>query len=117
MKSKKKFFFIIITVFICLALLISVLSGCGKKPAYEDIWEFCQSYIRGQLKEYSEYNLIFPEKYKEGISQTGDSKYEIKSYIIDYYKGCCGNYKRRDFTMVIDYENGNYTVQTFNLSD
>jgi len=115
-KSIKIFFALLIAI-LCFILIISIFTGCSKKPSVEDIWKFTQGYIRDQLGIYSEYNLVFPEKYKEYVSQLDKNRYEIKSYIIDYYSGCCGNYKRRDFSMIVDYKNEKYSVLSFNIQD
>lgn len=117
MNKKNKIIPGLILFFFCLLMISGIFTGCEQKVSKLEIWEFTTQYVFKQLKEGGKNMIEFPEKYEDSISDKGENSYEIKSYAITGTSECCGDFIRQDFTLVVNYKGGNYTVSSFTIED
>jgi hypothetical protein len=111
MKYKVKVKLVMVLLISLIVLLTSI--SCYKKPDENEIWITVQEYTKNNYKDIG--NISFPPYRDEFIFEVEKNKFEVKSYITVFEVGCCGSLRKYQFSCMVEYEKGEYFLDSFKL--
>jgi len=99
-----------ISLILILFLILIILANCAIKPNNFKIWITAQDYVKSKLD--ATITATFPDKYEDHISEIGENKYRVESYVVKKDNSCCGPIVRTFFSCVVEYQKGKYIAHS-----